>query len=56
MIVLDGGRIVLRGATAEVLADPRLEATGVAPPSAVRLRRAAEAAGLDPSLVAGEAA
>ena len=45
LVVLDGGRVVLGGPTAEVLADPRLDELGVAAPSPVRLRRAAEAAG-----------
>jgi energy-coupling factor transporter ATP-binding protein EcfA2 len=56
VVVLAEGRIVLRGPAAEVLADPRLEEVGVAPPSAVRLRREAQAAGLDPALVAEAAA
>jgi energy-coupling factor transporter ATP-binding protein EcfA2 len=56
VVVLAEGRIVLRGPAAEVLADPRLEQVGVAPPSAVRLRREAQAAGLDPALVAEAAA
>jgi energy-coupling factor transport system ATP-binding protein len=56
VVVLAEGRIALRGAAADVLADPRLDEVGVAPPSAVRLRRAAVAAGLDPSLVAEDAA
>jgi energy-coupling factor transporter ATP-binding protein EcfA2 len=56
MIVLAEGRIALRGPVSEVLADPRLDEIGVAPPSAVRLRRAAVAAGLDPALVAERAA
>ena len=51
MVVLADGRVVLRGATAQVLADPRLEEMGVVAPSAVRLQRAAVAAGLDPALV-----
>jgi hypothetical protein len=34
-----------------VLADERLPDLGVAPPSAVRLRRRITAAGLDPALV-----
>jgi energy-coupling factor transporter ATP-binding protein EcfA2 len=56
VVVLAEGRIVLRGPAAEVLADPRLEQVGVAPPSAVRLRREAQGAGLDPALVAEAAA
>jgi energy-coupling factor transporter ATP-binding protein EcfA2 len=50
VVVLDGGQVALAGPAAEVLADPRLEALGVAPPSAVGLRRRAQAAGLgDPA-------
>jgi len=56
VVVLANGHVALRGPAAEVLADPRLEDVGVAPPSAVRLRRAALAAGLDPALVAEHAA
>ncbi|HEX5589717.1 MAG TPA: ABC transporter ATP-binding protein [Candidatus Limnocylindrales bacterium] len=56
ILVLDGGRIVLDGETAAVLADPRLEPWGVEPPSPVRLGRALEARGLDPGLVAGATA
>jgi energy-coupling factor transport system ATP-binding protein len=48
IVVLDGGRIALEGPAADVLADERLETLGVAAPSAVRLRRAFVAAGLDP--------
>ena len=47
MVVLSEGRIALRGPTDEVLADARLPALGVAEPAAVRLRRAAIAAGID---------
>jgi energy-coupling factor transport system ATP-binding protein len=50
-VVLAGGRVALSGPTAEVLADPRLEELGVAPPSRVRLRRLADAAGVDERLV-----
>jgi len=46
VVVLDAGRIVLDGLTTDVLANPRLADLGVAPPAAVRLRRAAEEAGL----------
>jgi energy-coupling factor transporter ATP-binding protein EcfA2 len=45
VVALDGGRIVLEGDAAEVLADERLEALGVEPPSRVRLSRAVAAAG-----------
>ena len=48
MIVLSEGRIALRGPAGDVLADPRLAALGVAEPAAVRLRRAAVVAGIDP--------
>jgi energy-coupling factor transport system ATP-binding protein len=47
VVVLARGRIALRGPASDVLADPRLYEVGVAEPSAVRLRRAAEAAGVD---------
>ncbi|MDT4947064.1 MAG: energy-coupling factor transport system ATP-binding protein [Pseudonocardiales bacterium] len=43
--VLVAGRIIQRGPTAEVLADPALEEHGVDPPPAVRLERAAAASG-----------
>jgi energy-coupling factor transporter ATP-binding protein EcfA2 len=46
VVVLESGRIALRGPTADVLADPGLDALGVAPPAAVRLRRAARDAGV----------
>ena len=52
IVVLDGGRIVLDGPTADVLGDPRLETWGVEPPSRVRLGHAAEARGLDPAVFA----
>jgi energy-coupling factor transporter ATP-binding protein EcfA2 len=45
-LVLAGGRVVAAGAAAEILADPRLEEWGVEAPAAVRIRRAAKAAGL----------
>jgi energy-coupling factor transporter ATP-binding protein EcfA2 len=44
--VLDAGRVVLDGIAGEILADPRLVSLGVAPPAAVRLRRAADELGL----------
>jgi energy-coupling factor transporter ATP-binding protein EcfA2 len=47
MIVLADGRIALRGPADEVLANAGLADLGVAEPSAVRLRRAALAAGID---------
>jgi energy-coupling factor transporter ATP-binding protein EcfA2 len=43
---IDAGRVVLDGPAVEVLADPRLTDLGVAPPAAVRLRRAAAEANL----------
>jgi energy-coupling factor transporter ATP-binding protein EcfA2 len=46
VVVLDAGRLVLDGPAAEILADARLTDLGVAPPAAVRLRRAAQAAQL----------
>jgi energy-coupling factor transporter ATP-binding protein EcfA2 len=46
VVVLDGGRVVLNGPAASVLADPSLAALSVGPPAAVRLERAAVAAGL----------
>jgi energy-coupling factor transporter ATP-binding protein EcfA2 len=49
VVVLDGGRVVREGPTAEVLSDPTLPELGVSPPAAVRLRRSALAAGLDPA-------
>jgi energy-coupling factor transporter ATP-binding protein EcfA2 len=46
VVAIDAGRVVLDGPAAEVLSDPRLTNLGVAPPAAVRLRRAAQAAKL----------
>lgn len=51
VVVLDAGRIVRDGPVGEVLADPGLPELGVAPPSAVRLRRAASAAGIDEAVL-----
>ena len=48
VVVLDAGRVVRDGPTDEILADPSLADLGVTPPSAVRLRRAAAEAGVDP--------
>ena len=55
ILVLDAGRIALDGPTGAVMADGRLEAWGVEPPSAIRLRRALEAHGLDPTLIGASA-
>jgi energy-coupling factor transport system ATP-binding protein len=41
VVAIDAGRVVLDGPADDVLADPRLTDLGVAPPAAVRLRRAA---------------
>jgi energy-coupling factor transport system ATP-binding protein len=49
VVVLADGTVVLEGRADEVLSDPRLPELGVPEPSAVRLRRAAEAAGIDPA-------
>jgi energy-coupling factor transporter ATP-binding protein EcfA2 len=49
--VLVGGRIVERGPTAEILADPALAEHGVDPPPAVRIERAVAAAGRSGDLV-----
>ena len=53
VIVLAEGRVVLQGATAQVLADPRLPELGVPERSAVRLERAASAAGVGRDRLAG---
>jgi energy-coupling factor transporter ATP-binding protein EcfA2 len=52
VVALDGGRVVLDGIAAEILADPRLTQLGVAPPAAVRLRRAAADAKLHAAALA----
>ena len=52
LVVLAGGRVALRGPAADLLGDVELERLGVAPPASVRLRRAAEAAGIDPARLA----
>jgi energy-coupling factor transporter ATP-binding protein EcfA2 len=52
IVVLDGGRMVLDGPTADVLGDPRLVEWGVEPPSRVRLASAAALRGLDPAVLA----
>ncbi|MEO8250966.1 MAG: ABC transporter ATP-binding protein [Chloroflexota bacterium] len=51
-VVLVAGSVVAAGPVTTVLADPRLEAWGIAPPSAVRIARAAERAGLPEQVVA----
>jgi len=52
VVVLDAGRIALEGPADSVLADPRLRSLGVPEPSAVRLRRLAVEADLDPAIFA----
>jgi energy-coupling factor transport system ATP-binding protein len=52
VVVLSMGRVVLEGASASVLADPRLETLGVDPPTSVRLSRLAADAGIDPARLA----
>lgn len=54
--VLVGGSIAALGPTAAVLADLRLEEWGIEPPSAVRIRHAAERAGLSGRMIAELAA
>jgi energy-coupling factor transporter ATP-binding protein EcfA2 len=49
VVALDRGRVALEGPALSVLANPRLDALGVEPPTSVRLRRLAVAAGVDPS-------
>jgi energy-coupling factor transport system ATP-binding protein len=46
VLALDAGRVLLDGPAGEILADPRLPELGIAPPAAVRLRRAAGEADL----------
>ena len=52
IVVLSEGRVVREGASASVLADPRLEALGIEPPTSVRLARLAADAGVDPARLA----
>ena len=52
VVALDAGRVVLDGVAAEMLADLRLTGLGVAPPAAVRLRRAADEAKLPAAALA----
>ncbi|HET9347195.1 MAG TPA: ABC transporter ATP-binding protein [Candidatus Limnocylindrales bacterium] len=56
IVAIASGRLVVDGPAADVLADPVLVEIGVQPPSRVQLRRALEAAGIDPTLVAEAAA
>ena len=51
-IVIAGGRVALQGPAPDVFADPAIVELGVAPPSAVRLQRAAAAAALPGQMVA----
>jgi energy-coupling factor transporter ATP-binding protein EcfA2 len=51
IVAIDGGRIVLDGATAVVFDDPRLAALGVEPPARPRLTRALAERGVDPAVV-----
>jgi energy-coupling factor transporter ATP-binding protein EcfA2 len=53
VVALDHGRMVLDGETDAVLGDPRLVELGVTPPAAVRIRRAASAAGLGSAALEG---
>jgi energy-coupling factor transporter ATP-binding protein EcfA2 len=53
VVVLDAGRVVLHGPAQQILEDPALAQLGVAEPSAVRLRRAAEAARVASARLAG---
>ncbi len=46
MLILDHGRVVMDGPTDKVLGDARIEELGVPVPSAMRLRRALDTAGL----------
>jgi energy-coupling factor transport system ATP-binding protein len=52
IVVIDGGRIVLDGATATIFDDPRLADLGVEPPARARLGRALGERGVDPAVVA----
>ena len=48
VVALDRGRLALEGPAESVLGDPLLEGLAVDPPTSVRLRRLAVAAGVDP--------
>lgn len=52
VVVLADGRVALDGPAGDVLADPRLVELGVPAPSTIRLRRVAEAVGVDPARLA----
>ena len=59
VMVLADGRIAAVGAAADILADPRLAGWGVEAPSAIRIGRAAKAAGVtlpDPAAWTGSGA
>jgi len=51
VLVIDAGTVVRDGPTADVLADPGLDALGIEAPARLRLERAVRAAGLDPQLL-----
>ncbi len=53
VLVIAEGRPILAGDAADVLGDPRLVQLGVNEPAAVRLRRLAASAGVDPALIDG---
>jgi energy-coupling factor transport system ATP-binding protein len=55
VVALEHGHVALEGSAASVLADSGLETLGVEPPTSVRLRRLAAAAGVDPDLLEGAA-
>ena len=55
IVAIDGGRIVADDRASTVLEDPRLVEWGVEPPSRVRLGRALEDAGIDPSVLGDDA-
>jgi energy-coupling factor transport system ATP-binding protein len=51
IVVVEGGRIVRDGPTADVFDDPRLDELGVEPPARVRLARALLQDGHDPAIL-----